>query len=81
MFILTQHRAEIVDTSKCFGICIVDDTTVIRAYCNDIRAYCNDTSNWIMLGFYKTRERAKDVIQEINTALCENRISFDMPED
>lgn len=34
-----------------------------------------------MLGFYKTRERAKDVIQEINTALCENRISFDMPED
>nr|DAX02568.1 MAG TPA: hypothetical protein [Bacteriophage sp.] len=74
MFILTQHRAEIVDTSKCFGICIVDDTTVIRAY-------CNDTSNWIMLGFYKTRERAKEVIQEINVALCENRVSFDMPED
>lgn len=55
MFILTKHRTEIVDTSKCFGICIVEDTTVIRAY-------GNNTNDWIMLGFYKTRERAKEVI-------------------
>lgn len=33
------------------------------------------------LGKYKTVERAKEVIQEINTALCESRVSFDMPED
>lgn len=74
MFILTQHRIEVVDTSKCFGICIVEDSAVIRAY-------GNNTNDWIMLGFYETRKRAKEVIQEINVALCENRVSFDMPED
>ncbi len=74
MFILTQRQTGVVDTSKCFGICIVDDSAVIRAY-------NNDTNDWIRLGIYKTRERAKEVIQEINVALCENRISFDMPED
>lgn len=74
MFILTQYQTEVVDTSKCFGICIVEDSAVIRAY-------GSNTNDWIMLGFYKTRERAKEVIQEINTALCENRVSFDMPED
>lgn len=74
MFILTRYQTGVVDTSKCFGICIVDDSAVIRAY-------SNDTNDWIRLGTYKTRERAKEVIQEINTALCENRVSFDMPED
>lgn len=74
MFILTQNQTGVVDTSKCFGICIVDDSAVIRAY-------SNDTNDWIKLGIYKTRERAKEVIQEINTALCEHRVSFDMPED
>lgn len=74
MFILTQHQTEIVDTSKCFGIYIVDDSAIIRAY-------SNNTNIWIRLGLYKTRERAKEVIQEINVALCENRVSFDMPED
>lgn len=52
MFILTKSQTEIVDTSKCFGICIVKDSAVIRAY-------GNNTNDWIMLGFYKTRERAK----------------------
>lgn len=74
MFVLTQHQTEVVNTSKCFGICIVEDSAVIRAYGYNV-------NDWIMLGSYKTRERAKEVIQEINTALCENRVSFDMPED
>lgn len=74
MFILTQNQTGVVDASKCFGICILDDSAVIRAY-------NNDTNDWIRLGIYKTRKRAKEVIQEINTAICENRVSFDMPED
>lgn len=74
MFILTQNRAGIVDSNKCFGIHVVDDTSIIRAY--SIR-----TSEWMRLGKYDTRERAVEVIQGINVALCENRVSFDMPED
>lgn len=52
MFILTQYRTEIVDISKCFGICIVEDSAVIRAY-------CNDTNNWIRLGIYKQENEQK----------------------
>lgn len=74
MFILTQNRTGVVDTSKCLSIRIVEDTTTIRAY-------GPDSHTWFRLGYYQTTERAKDVIQEINTALCENRIGFDMPED
>lgn len=74
MFILTQNRTGVVDTSKCLSIRIVEDAKTIRAY-----GLNSDT--WFRLGYYQTTKRAKDVIQEINTALCENRISFDMPED
>lgn len=74
MFILTQNQTGVADTSKCFGIHIVDESTVIRAY-------TFDGDGWMKLGKYKTVERAKEVVQEINTALCEHRVSFDMPED
>lgn len=74
MFILTQNKAEVVNTSRCLSIRIVDSSTTIKAYGSGI-----DT--WSRLGSYQTTERTKEVIQEINAALCENRVSFDMPED
>ena len=74
MFILTQYQTGVVDTSKCFGIHIVDESTVIRAY-------TFGENVWMKLGKYKTVERAKEVIQKINIALCESRVGFVMPED
>lgn len=55
MFVLTQNQTGVADTSKCFGIHIVDESTVIRAY-------TFDGDGWMKLGKYKTVERAKEVI-------------------
>ena len=74
MFILVQNRTGVVDTSRCLSIRIVDNSTTIRAY-------GSGTDTWFRLGSYQSIERAKEVVQLINVALCENRVSFDMPEE
>lgn len=51
MFILTQNRTGVVDTSKCLSIRIVEDAKTIRAY-----GLNSDT--WFRLGYYRTTKRA-----------------------
>ncbi|MFR1777178.1 MAG: long-chain fatty acid--CoA ligase [Clostridia bacterium] len=67
MLIVSQNKEEIINIDNCINISIVkqygeDEEIDIVKYVNIV---CKSSYSGCFLGYYKTEERAKEVLQEI----------------
>ena len=74
MFILEQEKTIILNLNNVSAI-----ATNSAGNSRNISAKCNN-NDCVLLGEYRTKVRAEEVLQEIKKAICENVVMFEMPE-
>lgn len=91
MLIVSQNKEEIINIDNCINISIVkqygeDEEIDIVKYVNIV---CKSSYSGCFLGYYKTEERAKEVLQEIVDtykfnrcyAVGQKQAVYQMPEE
>ena len=74
MFIIEQEKTIILNLNNVSTI-----ATNNAENNREIFAKCNNDDR-VLLGEYRTKVRAEEVLQEIKKAICENVVMFEMPE-
>lgn len=89
MIIVSQDKNKIINLDNVINIEYADYTNISRGH----EIYCNGVvKNAIKLGVYKTKERAKEVLQEIikcydgtnyeyENCWCLRNVTYFMPEE